>query len=135
MSFSGYCPRCFASLAWEEEYCPHCHSDLTVWSRQSFPSRLIHALQHPLADVRIRAIIALGMLHLDEAAPALVACALHYPTDVTEGLAIVNALAQLIPETVGRAGLKQLASEHPAHAVRHAALEASGCQATLEVCE
>lgn len=121
MPLDGYCPHCFAALDWAAQYCPHCHTDLAAWSRQSYPARLIHALQHPLADVRLRAVIALGLLRWEAAAPALVACTLRDPTNVPQALEVVHSLQQLLPAEAGRVGLAQLAATHPAHAAREAA--------------
>ena len=57
----GFYPHCFAAPGWEADECPHCHTDLGACSRQPYTSRLIHALSHPLAKVRMRAIITPGL--------------------------------------------------------------------------
>ena len=68
---AGYCPQCFTSLAWSAQRCPQYGADLAAWSRLPYGQRLIHALRHPLAEVRMRAIPALGARQESEATIAL----------------------------------------------------------------
>ncbi|WP_448509958.1 HIT domain-containing protein [Immundisolibacter sp.] len=94
-------------------------------SERDYQEKLLVALDHPLADVRMRAILALGLRQQPEVAPALLACALRHPVDVIEGLEIVNSLARLDHGWPVHSVLASLAADHPAHAVRAAALRAS----------
>lgn len=120
----AYCLHCFAELPASAEVCPYCGAGLAEQHRKRYAERLIHALSHPLADVRMRAIIALGLRGEAEAAEALVGCALRHPIDVVEGLEIVGSL-RLIAETTGQwQALTRIAEEHPARGVRQAALGA-----------
>lgn len=57
----GFCPACFAPLAQEADTCPACGARMVDISSRDYRAKLVHALQHPLADVRMRAIIALGL--------------------------------------------------------------------------
>jgi hypothetical protein len=76
----------------------------------------------PLAEVRMRAIIALGLRGERSTADALVECAFRAPTDVVEGLQVVRSLEDILAGTVDLAPLKRLADASPAHAVRVAAI-------------
>lgn len=117
----AFCPRCYASIPVSADTCKFCGADLEEWRAQDYADRLIHALGHPLDDVRMRAIIALAWRREEKAERALVECALRHPLDVVEGLEIVESL-RLIGETVGQSdGLRSLARDHPAKPVREAA--------------
>jgi len=69
----------------------------------------------------MRAIIALGWRGEPETADDLVACALCHPSDVVEGLEIINSLDQLKDAVIRQTALSILRARHPAHAVRVAA--------------
>jgi hypothetical protein len=71
----------------------------------------------------MRAILALGLRGEENAADALVDCALRHPIDVVEGLAVVKALTRL--GAAGRQALLKLAERDPAHAVRVSARQAA----------
>ncbi len=121
----NYCIHCFAEIAPDTQQCPFCGIAPQEWARSlDYETRLIHTLGHPLADVRMRAIIALGNRGNPRAADPLVQCALRHPIDVVQGLEIVNALRRLHPGSVQSKALVHLARDHPAHAVRQAAAEA-----------
>ena len=120
----GFCISCFAPLAQEEDTCPVCGARMQDISSSDYQKKLIHALLHPLADVRMRAIIALGWRGESEAAEELAACALRHPRDVVEGLEIINSLVQMKNVEVCQAALSALQVHHPAHAVREGAARA-----------
>lgn len=113
------CPACFRLIPAETGVCPACGADLLALSARDYRDKLHAALKHPLAEVRMRVILALGWRGEPEAAEPLATCTLRHPVDVVEGLAVVDALAQL--GEAGRAALQRLAHTHPAHAVREAA--------------
>jgi len=115
-----FCPRCYAQIPFEAGICPSCGASLDDWHAKSYVERLILALGHPLADVRMRAIIALGLRREAAAANPLRDCALRHVTDVIEALEIVNSLP-LIRGGGGDDALRALAARHPARAVRQAA--------------
>lgn len=120
------CPACFRLIQGGVGVCPHCGADLAALSARGYQEKLLGALHHPLADVRMRAIIALSWRAEPETADALADCALRHPIDVVEGLAVVGALARL--GRTGRAALLKLAELAPAHSVRAAARKAAGIQ-------
>jgi HEAT repeat protein len=116
----AYCLHCFALLPAAAEVCPHCGGNPAEGSG-SYAARLVHALGHPLAEVRMRAIIALGLRSETEAADALADCALRHPADVVEGLEIVRSLARIAETGEPQHALARIAHDHPARAVRQAA--------------
>ncbi|MHB1621050.1 MAG: HEAT repeat domain-containing protein [Sulfuricella sp.] len=117
----GFCPACFAPLAQEADTCPACGARMAELSRRDYREKLVHALLHPLADVRMRVIIALGWRSEPETADDLVACALRHPSDVVEGLEIINSLRQMKDAVIRQTALSTLQAHHPAHAVREGA--------------
>lgn len=120
----GFCLACFMPLPAEADICPVCGARMAELSARSYREKLTHALLHPLADIRMRAIIALGWRGESEAADALVSCALRHPTDVVQGLEIVNSLDQMMDATVRTATLSTLQAQHHTHAVREGAARA-----------
>jgi hypothetical protein len=124
MMHQAYCMSCFALIAASDAVCPACGASAEKLSAQDYRDKLIRALRHPLADVRMRAVIALGLCAEPQAAGDLVQCALRHPTDLTEGLEIVRSL-QRLPQGVFRtAALQTLLVRHPASSIREAALRA-----------
>lgn len=120
----GFCPACFAFLVQEAEICPACGARMADLSERDYREKLVHALRHPLADVRMRAIIALGLRGEPETADALVECALRYPTDVVAGQEIVRSLARMKNAGMRQTALATLKARHPARVVRKAAKRA-----------
>lgn len=114
----GYCPSCFALIDAEARSCPVCGHDLARLSVRKYRDKLLAALNHPLADVRLRAIIALGWRGEGEAALALAQCALHHPVDIVEGLQVVASLHDIRDRDARRVALHMLAERHPARVVR-----------------
>jgi hypothetical protein len=108
----------------ETNICPACGARMADVSGRDYREKLVHALHHPLADVRMRVIIALGLRGEPETAGALAECALRHPTDVVAGLEIVRSLCQVKDINVGRDALAMLKDRHPAHAVREGAARA-----------
>jgi hypothetical protein len=121
-----YCGQCFAMYPAGDACCPRCTTPAAALSFRDYQGKLVHALEHPLADVRMRAIIALGLRGEGKAAQALVDCALRHPTDVTEGLQIVHSLQAMLAGTGDMAPLERLVREHPGHAVQLAVLRVLG---------
>jgi len=83
----------------------------------SYEERLIHALRHPLSEVRMGAIISLGNRKGEEAAVPLATCALEHPHDIVQNLEIVRSLEK-IPDCAQRRSAVQLLKSHPSHMVR-----------------
>lgn len=117
----GYCPECFALIAAEADACPACGLDLGRLSARDYRDKLIAALHHPLADVRMRVIIAFGWRGESEAAQPLVERALRHATDVVQGLQVVESLRELRDAEACERALRILATSHAARAVRSAA--------------
>jgi HEAT repeat protein len=101
--------------------CPACGERASALSAREYKEKLLHALFHPLADVRLRAIIALGLRAEEDAIPALVACALRHPTDLAQGLEIVSSLSRMKAGHACASALRDLADRHPATVIRRAA--------------
>jgi hypothetical protein len=117
----AYCPVCSKPLSYDAKTCPSCSADIEAWNRKNFVEKLIGALKHPLADIRMRAIIVLGKRRAVSAEGPLVECALAHPIDVIEGLAIVESLRKIREASASDAALQTLTTEHPGEAVRRAA--------------
>lgn len=113
------CLACFHLIPVEAQTCPRCGADLAAFSAREYADKLIAALDHPLSEVRMRAIIALGWRGEERAAQPLLDLALRHPVDVVEGLAVLESLARMGIE--GRIAMVALAERHPAHAVRETA--------------
>jgi predicted amidophosphoribosyltransferase len=120
----GFCLACFMPLPQEVDTCPVCGARMAELSARSYREKLTHALLHPLADIRMRTIIALGWRGEPETAEALVACALRHPTDVVQGLEIIHSLDQMKDATIRQTALSTVQAHHPAHAVREGAARA-----------
>ena len=121
---SQYCGECFELFDADLVRCPRCGASHATLGYRDYQQRLVHALKHPLAEVRMRAIIALGLRGEKSAADALVDCALRASRDVVEGLEVVRSLEAILAGTGDSAPLKRLAGAHPAHAVQVAATRA-----------
>lgn len=120
----GFCLACFMPLPQEADTCPVCGARMAELSERNYREKLVHALLHPLADIRMRAIIALGWRGEPETAEVLVECALHHPLDVVQALEIVNSLDQMKDAAIRKTSLNALQAQHPAHAVREGAARA-----------
>lgn len=121
MSYSfQVCPSCYSDLHGDEMACPHCGAVLAQLSARGYAEKLIAALDHPLAEVRMRAIVALGLRQEAAAVQSLGELALRHPIDVLEGLAVVDCLAQIRTGASWQM-IVRLEELHPAHAVRVAA--------------
>lgn len=118
------CFACFYLIPVEQKVCPHCGADLADFSARDYREKLLNALFHPLADVRMRAVIALGWRGEQETAGELAACALRHPSDIVQGLEIINSLTIMKAAKSVYAALSILKERHPAHAVREGAATA-----------
>ena len=120
----NFCLNCFSTISTMEEVCPACKVPIAAISAREYAEKLIRALEHPLADVRVRVIIALGMRGDPEAAEKLADCALHYPADIVQSIQIVTSLRKMRPSTSRHKALEALGKQHPAAVVRIAAMAA-----------
>jgi hypothetical protein len=116
-----YCMNCFSLIPADAETCPVCGESISRWSAHDFREKLLHALDHPSADVRMRVITILAQRHEAGTAMKLAECALRHPMSYDETIVIINALkdAEAFPD--GRRALDILAQDHPSHPVRVAA--------------
>ncbi|MGH8371586.1 MAG: HEAT repeat domain-containing protein [Gammaproteobacteria bacterium] len=113
-----FCANCFTELHGEDDRCAKCGQPREGgWEKTSFDTRLIRALNHPVADVRLRAIYALGRRKVIAAIDLLVDLAFIHPFDPVQGKAIVEALIEMSAPHAKEA-LMQLHRDHPSHAVR-----------------
>lgn len=113
-----FCPNCFDEIESDTEICELCRINVNEWMVQkSYLERLIHALNHPVAEVRMGSIISLGKLKEVKAAIPLAQCALKHPIDIVQGLEIVRALEAMDLESEVKQALKML-SKHPARIIR-----------------
>jgi len=115
-----WCPFCFAEMDAALTHCPHCGAAVADRLQLSYQDRLLHALEHPLSETRMAAIIALGLRGEASAALPLADCALAFPLDMVQGLQIVQALAGL-PAGPERTQALHRLCQHPGHAVAWAA--------------
>lgn len=119
-----YCMNCFSLIPSEAEICPVCGENITNLSAQEFREKLLHALDHPSDDVRMRVIAILVQRHEEGIALKLAECALRHPMNYDEAIEIVRSLKDFQAFSDGRRALELLAKDHSAHAVRVAAQEA-----------
>lgn len=119
-----FCPFCFAKIPATIRICPCCRQDIEDWEDdQSYAARLIRALQHPVDQVRMGAIITLGNRADPETAEALVECAYRFPALVPQNLQIIESLLQL-PDSRERKNALEKLSRHPSHPVAERAGDA-----------
>ena len=122
MAADSYCPNCFAMIPVGVSVCPACSVVISDISDRNFRQKLLHALDHPLDDVRMRAIIALGLRGEEDAALPLAECALRHTTNIEEGLEVVSKLSNFAPSPDVLLALRML-SNHKAHAIQEAAIK------------
>lgn len=103
--------------------CPVCSVVISDISDRDFREKLLHALDHPLDDVRMRAIIALGLRGEEETALPMAECAFRHPMNIEEGLEVIERLSDFTPSPDVLLALRML-SDHKAHAVQEAATKA-----------
>ncbi len=118
-----YCPNCFAVIPADASVCPFCSADIGEISGRDFRDKLLHALEHPLDDMRMRAIISLGLRGEAGTALPMAECAIHHPMNIEEGLGVIERLRHFAPSPEVFSALEML-SRHEAHAVREAAAKA-----------
>lgn len=123
MAHEHFCPSCFSEIPASASVCAVCGECIATLSERDYTVKLVHALGHPLADVRMRAIISLGLRRDATAVAALADCALRHSVDVVEGVEIINSLRAMSEQGSSVSALEELAGNHPAHAVRQAAAE------------
>lgn len=116
----SYCMNCFSLMPVDQTVCPACGQDAAALSSRDYRAKLVRALYHPLADVRSRAGIALGLRRDEDAAEDLVQCALRHPKDVTAGLEVLKSLLMMPAQPQREKALRTLGLAHPADAEQRA---------------
>ena len=84
--YESYCMRCFPIMPRVASVCPACRKAVITLTKRSYREKLLAALRYLLAEVRMRAVIALSLQHDASAASNLAACALRHPADLIERL-------------------------------------------------
>jgi hypothetical protein len=116
-----FCPNCFARVRSPHGACPACGVDSRDWVEdRSYTDRLIHALDHPISEVRMAVVISLGNKNDTTVSLPLARCALKHPTDIVLAMEITAALKKL-PTGPERSAAIAMMKTHPARAVRVAA--------------
>jgi HEAT repeat protein len=116
-----FCPICFKKIEKEQKICPYCHTDITKWEKETpYESKLIHALRHPISEARMGAIITLGNIGSSDSAVPLAKCALFYPNDMVQNLAILYALRKISLSSEKNEAFKLL-QNHPSAYIRQKA--------------
>ncbi len=115
-----FCMHCFAQLAAVSVNCPLCHHPVDDIEDGDYQRKLIDALHHQHADIRMRAIVAIGIRRDKHAADALVACALRNPSDLAEGMQIVAALKVIDDGKPRVTALHYLFARHPSNEIKQA---------------
>lgn len=121
-----FCPNCFARVPSAHGACPACGVDSREWVEDcSYTDRLIHALDHPISEVRMAVVISLGNRNNPAASVPLARCAMKHPTDIVLAMEITAALKKL-PEGPERHDALVILKTHPAQAIRNAAARTGG---------
>jgi hypothetical protein len=115
-----FCPNCFHEVGSPQGKCPACGVDMETWQQPySYTERLIHALNHPISEVRMGAIISLGHQKAVLAAVPLAQCALQHVKDVVQGLEIVRSLSKL-PNSPEQNEALTMLKQHPSRVIQEA---------------
>lgn len=113
-----FCPNCWQDVEDKAARCPHCGYELAEYDRLSYEDKLLMALEHPVRENRMIAIVALGRLGSRKAVPLLRHIAMA-TDDFHEAQAVAEALA-LIGGADSEAVLRAM-TRHPSRLVRELA--------------
>ncbi len=113
-----FCPVCFKKLNKNRLICPYCHININKWQEEiTYESRLIHALQHPLSEVRMGAIITLANMRSTNALIPLTNCAFKYPKDIIQNLEIIKSIEK-IPSCKDKIVIIKKFKQHPSKIIK-----------------
>lgn len=90
-----FCWSCYGQVQRAAGRCPHCGAQIAPPPRADYAERLIWALRHPLAEVRLNAAEVLGRRRESRAAPALRELVLAEHTDPYLAAAALDALVRI----------------------------------------
>lgn len=113
-----FCPECFAEVSSHTRRCPRCGIALQGRRRGGYDERLVRALRHPVAEVRMGAIIALQKRGTISACGVLGHLALESPKDLPQSAAVVECLASMLPAPAALENLEYIATQHGARSIR-----------------
>ncbi len=113
-----FCPVCFREIGNGSKICPYCGTDIVHWEKKTtYVDKLIFGLRHPVSEVRMAAILALGLGRWVEGAIPLAKCALRWPMDRVQTDAILKSLERIDP-TPQRVSALHLLLSHPSRTIR-----------------
>ena len=118
-----FCTVCFREVKQTQQICPYCEVDILDWEKKTpYNERLLHSLQHPIAEVRMSVIISLGNQRQKYSAVPLAHCALEHPKDNVQNLEILRSIEKL-PLGRERDSAVLLLRKHPSRIIRRQAQE------------
>ena len=113
-----FCPACFREIGNGSKICPYCGTDIVHWENETtYVDKLIFGLRHPVSEVRMAAILALGLGGWEEGAIPLAKCALRWPMDRVLADVVLESLEKIDP-TPQRVSALHLLLSHPSRAIR-----------------
>jgi len=89
-----FCPFCWKELKDNLIICPFCKSDLRNFSSMPFEEKLIHALRHPVREIRKTAVFIIGLKKMSSAVKELEKI-LSYEEDPIMIIEILNSLKKI----------------------------------------
>ena len=114
-----YCPQCWTIVTEQDVSCPNCGYHLGQFTELPYEDKLLLGLKHPVQDIRIIAIKALGDLGNLRAIPEFKQIVMNENEDYYVLRAVLLAL-EIIPGQQSIALLVQ-AKNHPSELVRRLA--------------
>ena len=119
-----FCPNCFRELKNKTDTCPYCGFNIGDYQRTvPYENRLIHALNHPVREVRMGAIISLGNMKSEKAVKPLIEHSMENPKDVVEGMEILNAIRKILKGEEFRKTLLYVIKSHPSKVIARMAAD------------
>ncbi len=117
--FRHFCPNCWREVPAESDSCSHCNYHLTRYNELPEGTKLILCLSHPLKEIRLMAIKALGDLRYENAI-AMFGEIIDEGNDLTLIEEIFRELVK-IDTPLSRTKLEELNSSHHPKIIRELA--------------